>query len=618
VSIDTWSDDPSQYDDDAMLRVNPGEINPTITYVTTDEAVEEVGAELASRVWDAGTTEDGRPIRDELAAVMDQWTRNVNSQTSMASETLFFRNRYVMTSNVFDQMMQCADAVEHDEVLGAVADTTEGLAFQRIALECADPDQQDVWNQICTQLRLQRRVREIWRELFKSSQAYVGIWWDKKTFTVRTPPTGIVVPEDGDSISTWPANTPVDTQLGPVHNDMGPDGTPGGQQSPKQKRKRRKQYTGIVPTALTLFDPTKVMPVGTLLFGKERFAYLANEVEHEAFCAVFNGDLYDDMAMRMLEGHYVPTPKEMNLLNKQHKSVRSLWLFRPDAIVRLHLTKSHYERFSPVRLKSILPLLEMKQHLRASDRATLIGATNFIIVLKRGSDKLPARSGEIDQLREQARVIARMPILVGDHRLAVEIVTPSLDHTLDGQRYNTLDERIIMRALGTFRMGGVQAGRSDNPANTDAVIVHNIESRRNQIAEDLELDLFKLILDKNGDNEKFLTEAPNITFHPRRVNLGTDANLINAILQVRDRGDISRETMLEELDYNQEVEYLRRKREKPMDDVFQSSVPFSSPGSNPFSNGAQGGRPTNTGAGDIAPPSAPKPTGPTGTPDSAG
>lgn len=600
TDVGTWEIGDDASGDDQFFSKNPGEVNPTLTYVATDEAVEEVGAELASRAWSDGTTVDGRPIRDEIASAVDQWTRSL-SQNTGGSETLFFRNRFSMTTNPFDQMLQCADAVEHDEVLSAIADTTEGLAFQRFTLECPDPDQQDIWNQIALELRLQRRVREVWRELFKVSQCYIGIWWSRKTFTVRTSPTGLDE-VDQQRVEVPSQRDQIETQLGPVHNDMGPDGLPLQPlrtEGPRQKRKRRKQYSGLVPSSLTIFDPTKVMPVGTLMFGRERFAYLANDAEHRAFEAIFAGKTSDDTVFRMLEGPYSPSLDEASLLNKTNKNVKSLWLFRPEALVRIALTRASYERFSPVRLKSVIPLLDMKSHLRAADRATLIGATNFIIVLKRGSDKLPAKGGEIDQLREQARVVARMPILIGDHRLSVEIVTPNTDNTLNAERYDTLDERIVQRALGTFKSGpGNESGRSGGGNTMAATVIRNVESRRNQIAEDLETELFKLVVDRNK-HEKFLDELPNVSFLPRRVTLGTDSNLVNAILQLRDRGDISRETMLEELDYDQNTEFLRRKREKPMDEIFKSSVPFSSPGTNPFSNGAQGGRPPGSGPNGV-------------------
>lgn len=535
--------------------------------------------EFAKQALLSGRTLDGRPIRDELAAAMNTWLNQMTSP-SIAGGSLFFRNRYTMTENVYDQMLQAADAVEYDEILGSVCDATEALAFTEVSFEMVDQDEEDIWQQIAQDIRLTSRMREMWREVFKVSQVYVGVDWQQKIYKVRTKQIPM-----GDLESDTP-------QSQPGAEDLHPSGVPNP--GPK-KRARRKQYAVTVPGNLTIIDPTKVLPVGQLVFGQERFAYLATKEEDDSFTAVFQGQRDDPVVMKMFDGPYNPTPQELSYLTEAHRGPANrvyMWLFKKESLFRHSLSKAQYERFAAIRLKSALPVLDMKAHLRASDRAALIGATNFIIVLKRGSDKYPARPGEIEQLREQARVVARMPILVGDHRLSVEIVTPQTETVLDANRYNLLDERLIMRALHTFRFGGRHAGASSDAPTTDEQIARGIESRRNEMADTIEDKLVRLTVEKN---QGVLTETPEIAFHPKRVVVSYDSKIMQLVMQVRNGGDISRETLLEEFGFDQEVEYVRRKREKGVDDVFQSSVPFSSPESNPFATGTAGGRPIGGG-----------------------
>lgn len=554
--------------------------NASYSYINEAGVPEEV----AEQAMVMGRTLDGRPIRDEIASAVAQWTRNMNS-TSLAGSSLFFRGRYTMTTNVYDQMMQAADAVEFDDILSAVADATEGLAFSQVSFEMVDQDQEDIWNQIGLKLRLQTKMKIAWRELFKVSQVYFGIDWQDLVLKVRTP-TIPLTNMDSDSQGDVPI---------PGAEDLHPSGEP--RPGPK-KRARRKQFAITAPAGLTIWDPTKILPVGQLMFGRERFAYIASPAEHQAFMAVFEGKGTDPLVLKMFDGPYTPTPEELAVLHENHRDPATkawLWLFKRDAIFRHTLTRADYERFASVRLKSVLPDLDIKSHLRASDRATLIGATNFIIVLKRGSDKFPARPGEVEQLREQSRVVARMPILVGDHRLSVEIVTPAVDHVLDPKRYDLIDHRLIMRALGTFKLNGSGSrmeGGSGGGGPTDDEIARGIESRRNDLADTLWTYLVEQTMKRN---ETVLTEAPHISFHPKRVVIGLDANIMKLVLQLRDRGDISRETELEEFQMDQQVEYVRRKREKGIDDVFKSSVPFSSPETNPFQTGNAGGRPQGGG-----------------------
>lgn len=535
--------------------------------------------EFAKQALLQGRTLDGRPIRDEIATAMNSWINQMTTP-SIAGGSLFFRNRYTMTENIYDQMLQASDAVEYDEILGSVCDATEALAFTEVTFEMVDQDEEDIWNQIANEIRLTTRMREMWREVFKVSQVYVAIDWQQKVYKVRTKQIPM-----GDLESDTPQ-----AQFGA--EDLHPSGVPNP--GPK-KRARRKQYAVTVPGNLTIIDPTKVLPVGQLVFGQERFAYLATREEHDAFTAVFNDAAEDPLVKKMFDGPYNPNVQELSYLTQAHRGPTNrvyMWLFKKDVLFRHSLSKAQYERFAAIRLKSALPLLDMKAHLRASDRAALIGATNFIIVLKRGSDKYPARPGEVEQLREQARVVARMPILVGDHRLSVEIVTPATENVLDYNRYNLLDERLIMRALHTFRFGGKHAGQSDTASTTDDQIARGIESRRNDLADTLEDKLVRLTVRKN---EGVLNEAPEIAYHPKRVVVSYDSKIMQLVMQVRNGGDISRETLLEEFGYSQDVEYVRRKREKGVDDVFQSSVPFSSPQSNPFATGTAGGRPIGGG-----------------------
>lgn len=547
----------------------------TVTYINEAGVPEEV-AERAFKSTD-------------VAAALDQWSRNMGSP-SIAAGSLFFRNRYTLTTNIYDQMMQCADAVEYDEILSACCDATEGLAFQRMSFECVDQDQEDVWNQIAADLDLDSRLREMWRELFKVSQFYVAIDWQDKIYKVRNKATPIVDLEDTDPVTSPGVNIPGAEDL---HVTGVPN--PGPQ---VKKRARRKQFALHVPNAISILDPTKVLPVGQLMFGKERFAYIASKQEHDAFLDIFQGTVQDETVLRLFEGPYVATAQEMSHLTEAHRGPTNqvyLWLFRKESVFRHTLSRAQYERFASVRLKAVLPILDMKAHLRASDRAALIGATNFIIVLKRGTDKFPARAGEVEQLREQARVVARMPILVGDHRLSVEIITPKTDFVLDGDRYNALDERLIMRGLNTFRLGGSKSGNGNSDQTIDELIARGIEARRHELARTIEESILKATIERNIT---VLTETPNMSFHPKRVVISLNADVINAVIKLRNQGDISRETQLEEFNYDQEIEYIRRKREKAVDPVFQSSVPFSSPATNPFATGAQGGRPTGGGGTD--------------------
>lgn len=550
----------------------------------------------------------------EIASIIEKWSQSLSGVTGHQTLDVFNRSRFKSgEQHIHAQMARCAWAVENDDVLSTLADVLEGLMWQKCRFELIDTDQQDMWNQWAADVNLDGQLRRMGREEFKVSQFYVGLWWERKVY-------GVQEDQISDQIDKFEAerdqrihdeqvkkrealiaaNKDNPDFITPPEIPEVTDNSPG-----RGNRKRKKKFPVFVPTEMTIFDPTKILPVGSLMFGRERFAYIANEFENIAFDSVMRGEQVDGTVLQLIERKYDPTPQDIAACADLGVDHTRLWLFKRESLFRHTLTKADYERYAPVRLKSILPLLDMKEHLRASDRASLIGNTNFIVVITKGTDKLPARPAEIANLQEQARVIARLPVLVGDHRLNVEIVSPSTDNTLIESRWETIDSRLVFRALQTFSPviqgggGGAGAGVSE----MSRVVARGLESRRHMIVRSLQKHVFKMVLEQN---EGVLDEMPTLAFAPKRISLDFSADIINGILKLRDRGDISRETTLEELDFDQDNEVLRRARERVLHDrVFESQTPFSSPTANPYA--APGHQPPQL------QPGAPQPPAPAGT-----
>lgn len=539
------TDDTPVQDEGAEALPTPyGEARPTVSYINEAGIPESVAEQAVAH--------------QDVARSIEQWMRSMGSALGPSrrrrSWDVFNRDNFDQPQDIFQVMAQCALAVEEDDILSTLAETIEGLTFTKMAFEHPDEDEEDIWNQWARDVDLDSRTREIFRELFKVSQCYIGLWWEDRIYKVRTKPNP---------------------------NDEGKG---------RGNRNRKKTFPLHIPTAITVLDPTKVIPVGMLLFGRERFAYIADEEEDKAFQSVADGEQGDIVVQRLLAGRYIPqSQRERDELSDLGVDIKRLWLFREHAVFRHTLTRAQYERFAKVRLKSVLPILELKHHLRASDRAALIGSTNFIVVIKKGTDKLPARQSEVENLQEQARVVARMPILVGDHRLNVEIVTPAIDNTLQESRYQTLDARLVFKALQSFHPQ-TQGGNSGSQIkDTSRIVARGLESRRHEMMRTLESEIFRRVVERN---DEVLSNEPDLSFMPRRISLEFNTEIVKQIMELRDRGEISRETALEELDFDQDIEMLRRIRERDgADEVFQTHVPHDSPEGNSFQTGRRGGRP---------------------------
>lgn len=205
--------------------------------------------------------------------------------------------------------------------------------------------------------------------------------------------------------------------------------------------------------------------------------------------------------------------------------------------------------------------------------------TNFIILVKKGTDDLPAKPQEVRALAQQVQASARMPLIVGDHRLSIEIITPKNDQTLQPDRYNGLDARITARLFGMFMTGNFAAGaKGDDSIKLARVIARGFETRRSKLVETINRELVKQIMERNVD--KFDSEDASLEFHPQRIALDFDPAMAMMIQDLRDRGDLSREYTLDQLGADQETEAKRRSREKDKgyDDIFKPvQVPFDSP-----------------------------------------
>jgi hypothetical protein len=430
---------------------------------------------------------------------------------------LFERDRYVSPHGVFDQMRVARDAASSDDVVSNVVETTEALVFNNIRIECGDEDEENIWDQIIDEMELGQRLREMWHDLFIYSQFYCASMWQNRTFKVEGVGTA---------------------------------------------RARRKTYTVNAPAALSLLDPIKVLPVGDFLFGGEDLVYMANRTESTAIEDVIAGkNTSDQVVVNLLSGRYEIDRDEKRQIQEATgaSALDNTYLLNPALVWRHTATRPSYERFADVRISSIFELLDLKHQLRQRDRVHLLAGTNFIVLVKKGLKDEPATPAELTNLSNNVRTVARTPLIVGDHRLNIEIIEASHDETLDPKRYNTLDSRITARLYQIFHLGGFSAGASgDDSIKLARLIARGLEARRSAMQNTITKQLLLPIWRANES----LTKRPSLEFTPRQIALDFDPNFLNMIQDLFNSGAISRETILGVVDLDQEQEFYRREVEK--------------------------------------------------------
>lgn len=469
------------------------------------------------------------------------------AETTVQSPTrqrgLFQRDKYVTPSQVFQQMGMAYDALD-DDIVGAVADTSESMTFQKLAFESEEKDEEDVWNQIGKDLDLDSWVRVAWRELFAVSQFYAIRWWGRKTYRVR---------------------------------------------GKGEKRERRKEYELTVPVGLGFLDPTRVVPVSADLFGNARLAWIASDADKELYNGVKEEKQSDDLVKNLWLGKYEPTEAEKQVLDFENVDVDSLMLLNSAYVWRHTLTKSPFERWAKLRMKSIFPILDMKHQLREMDRAFLLGGINFIVLVTRGTDQMPTSKSEVDSMATQVRTQSKSPVIVSDHRINIEIITPDTTNVLNRDKWSVLDERLMLRLWGTFQFPSQSPSR-ETSVSLARVIARGLQSRRHMLKRSMEQNLIRPVVDHPLNELKSNTK---VEFTPRRIELELDPAVVTIIQELRDRGDLSRETVLNEFNFDQDLEALRRKYEdERYGEVFKPvNVPFDSPDkTTPSGSGKKGGQ----------------------------
>ena len=95
----------------------------------------------------------------------------------------------------------------------------------------------------------------------------------------------------------------------------------------------------------------------------------------------------------------------------------------------------------------------------------------------------------------------------------------------------------------------------------------------------IEKEVIRAVTSHPLNEEEGFTAECSIEFAPRRMELEFDQSVVTMVQSLRDRGDLSRETVLTEFNFDQELEAARRKYEdERYEDVFTPvNVPFNSP-----------------------------------------
>lgn len=488
----------------------------------------------------------GLPDSDVRAAIMDQWTEvaglqfghpstfqmYATNQGSMLARTPFRTPRSVM-----EEVKLARSVADTDDDIGAIIGEMIAIAFgEGVVNQHRDETTLEFYNQMTgpTGMDLVSVFEEMYRELLIAGQVTTLTLFGRKR------------------MQYYPlkSEVPVQAQL----------------QVP---------IVGVLPAEHLRVVTNDIM-------GQGQLAYHVTDNNMKAWLDEYldprtPGQRRAIMAMQEPVAAAVFTGKFQVPLSDSDPESRGLVLYtlNQSMVKRTTLPKGASPYPRPLLTRNFA-LLEAKRLLNVMDYALLQGGTNYIVVVKKGTDNLPAQPGEVDNLIEQARHASRSGVLVGDHRLNVEIITPNLTELLNPNKRKLLGRKLKM---GLMRQSEEVPGDTGNQGavNEMELTARVISSDRAKLIRHAQATFYDDTATRNRST--FRMGAPSI-WAPKIV-LNNVAVFWQNLLQARDRGDIPRRWIVEALGYDYDAAIAERERELARGDdevLTPGSVPFSNPG----------------------------------------
>lgn len=270
---------------------------------------------------------------------------------------------------------------------------------------------------------------------------------------------------------------------------------------------------------------------------------------------------------------------------------KTLYTLNPRMVHRTTMPKGANAYARPP-MTSNFALLEAKRLLNIMDYALLQGGTNYIVVAKQGSDKLPAQQPEIDNLTDQVRAASRTGVLVGDHRLEIEIITPNLSELLEPKKRKLIGRKLAMAILRIPEQVTEDPG-SEGAKQELEFTANTVTADRRDIKRHVERFTYEQVVSRNPTT--FKKGAPSLWF-PKIILSGVK-DFYDSVVKARDRGDIPRAWAVEVLGFDYDSGVAQRKREKERGDdevMTPGAVPFDSPQNQQPGDGGGEGRPVGS------------------------
>lgn len=512
----------------------------------------EFGAAAAGGGAAVIVNETGLPDREIRQVIAERWldiaeisafTPGAMGSMSARQSTpanLFVRSSYNSPRNVIEEMELALRLYEEDDAVGRSVDAVAALMFAGMRNLHEDEDTTFRFNAIAKEINLDLKLRELMTGLLLMGQQYPVKMFSSKVinnFSAGANPRVIV---------------PNIVQLNPM--------------------------SVRVVDATDADNPILVQEVDQATH--EFLIAIGKGAEGGAGGATAEVKRSDNpVAAQLYTEQFIPNDSHRD--DPLLSAAQQAWFLNPRMVKRYIMhSNSSQGKYAPLLLKRIFGLAEAKRLLNLLDYTLLNGAVNFLIVVRKGSDAYPAVQEEVDNLQGLVSRAARTGVIVGDHRLDVEIITPQLDSMFSAEKRNLLDKKI---EKSIFRMPDFDWGRVEGGGTPETAIAEQVlASDRLIVKRWIERDIYdETVLRNKG---AFTKGAPKIWLPP--IMLGGRDLIVDTLLKLRDRGDIPRTWVVTAAGYDADAALADRKRELAQGwDETMTAANVPSTGANPANTG---------------------------------
>jgi hypothetical protein len=236
--------------------------------------------------------------------------------------------------------------------------------------------------------------------------------------------------------------------------------------------------------------------------------------------------------------------------------------------------------------------MRQEKRICLTGNSLLQGSINFIVLAKKGDDKKPATQAELTNLYGLVQRAGRSGVLIGDHRINLEVIQPNLTEMLNPEKRRMIGRKLSQALLRVPEFGSDETGAAVQSFTELAQAV--ITDDRNLVIGHLHRYIWRECMKRN--QTVFARTDRPLIWTPKVILQGLDF-WTQYLLKLYDRGDLPRKYMVQFGGYDYPSVMAQKQREvtNGHDEIFMPpAVPYSAPGQmGPTPNPYQYGNPSN-------------------------